>query len=371
LFGPNAQDQTVNPGLDDDPLNPLLPPHLSPWVNHVNVGNSHPDMDEVFGGLNTLTQTPMLEGFIDVLGPNNPGGTLNEATNAAVGDMMGMWPTVNRVGRMGNFKAPQLRNVELTGPYFHNGGKLTLRQVVDFYARGGDFPATNGGAVECDATHTEAHPFAPGKCYDVTSSHRDMMILNLREEIQSLGQLDPVGSGDPAVAPYADGFTQEEALNGLVAYLLELTDERVAHEQAPFDRPEMFVPVDGTAPENTFGRAGFLAQSGTDGKFMQVPVVGAAGHPERLQGFMGVANTPGPGLDHFDSFTQPAGNVTLNGSVNIADAIRILRIAVGLIQPTPADLLLGDVAPLGAPDGVITIADVLIILKAVVKLIVI
>ncbi len=371
LFGPTAQDQTVNPGLDADPLNPLLPPHLAPWANQLNVGNSHPDMDEVFGGLNTLTQTPMLEGFIDVLGPNNPGGILNEATNAAVGDMMGTWPTVNRVGRMGSFKAPQLRNVELTGPYFHNGGMLTLRQVVDFYARGGDFPATNGGAVECDATHTDAHPFAPGKCYDVASSHRDMMILNLREEIQSLGRLDPVGSGDPAVAPYPDGFTQEEALTALVSYLLELTDERVAHEQAPFDRPEMFVPVDGTAPENTFGRAGFLAQSGTGGKFMQVLAVGAAGHPERLQGFLGVANTPGPGLDHFDSFTQPAGNVTLNGTVSIADALRILKIAVGLIQPTPTDLLLGDIAPLGAPDGVITIADALMILRITVGLLVI
>ena len=187
---------------------------------------------------------------------------------------MGTWPNVNRVGRMGSFKAPQLRNVELTGPYFHNGGKLTLRQVVDFYVRGGDFPATNGGAVECDATHTAAHPFAPGKCYDVNSSHRDMMILNLREELQSLGRLDPVGSAaDPAVAPYPDGFTQEEALNALVDYLIALTDERVAHEQAPFDRPEIILPMDGTAPDNTLGRAAMLA----DSRYKSFPAVGAAG----------------------------------------------------------------------------------------------
>ncbi len=36
-----------------------------------------------------------------------------------------------------------MRNVELTGPYFHTGSYLTLRQVVDFYMRGGDFPVTN------------------------------------------------------------------------------------------------------------------------------------------------------------------------------------------------------------------------------------
>src|SRR6185503_20272811 len=36
------------------------------------------------------------------------------------------------------FKVPTLRNVELTAPYFHNGDQMTLRQVVDFYDRGGD-----------------------------------------------------------------------------------------------------------------------------------------------------------------------------------------------------------------------------------------
>ncbi len=40
----------------------------------------------------------------------------------------------------GAFKTPGLRNVGLTAPYFHNGGKATLADVVDFYDRGGDFP---------------------------------------------------------------------------------------------------------------------------------------------------------------------------------------------------------------------------------------
>jgi cytochrome c peroxidase len=39
----------------------------------------------------------------------------------------------------GAFKTPSLRNVGLTSPYFHNGGKATLEDVVDFYNRGGDF----------------------------------------------------------------------------------------------------------------------------------------------------------------------------------------------------------------------------------------
>ena len=39
----------------------------------------------------------------------------------------------------GAFKTPGLRNVKLTAPYFHNGGKATLADVVAFYTRGGDF----------------------------------------------------------------------------------------------------------------------------------------------------------------------------------------------------------------------------------------
>ena len=35
------------------------------------------------------------------------------------------------------FKTPPLRNVELTAPYMHNGALVTLRDVVEFYSKGG------------------------------------------------------------------------------------------------------------------------------------------------------------------------------------------------------------------------------------------
>ncbi|PTU02202.1 cytochrome-c peroxidase, partial [Pseudomonas sp. HMWF031] len=38
----------------------------------------------------------------------------------------------------GAFKTPTLRNIALTGPYFHNGSRATLQQVMEFYNRGGD-----------------------------------------------------------------------------------------------------------------------------------------------------------------------------------------------------------------------------------------
>ena len=37
----------------------------------------------------------------------------------------------------GRFRTPSLRNVALTAPYFHDGSKATLADVVDFYDKGG------------------------------------------------------------------------------------------------------------------------------------------------------------------------------------------------------------------------------------------
>jgi cytochrome c peroxidase len=123
------------------------------------------------------------------------------------------FPTSNR----GGFKVPQLRNVELTAPYFHNGGDLTLEEVVDFYARGGNFPALNAN--------------------DVDAAFGDLGTLQ--------------GSPDKKAA--------------LVAFMKAMTDERVRNESAPFDHPELFVP-NGMAPDGST-------------EFLRVPARDAAGSP--------------------------------------------------------------------------------------------
>lgn len=38
---------------------------------------------------------------------------------------------------MGKFKAPSLRNIEVTGPYMHDGSMNSLEEVVEFYSNGG------------------------------------------------------------------------------------------------------------------------------------------------------------------------------------------------------------------------------------------
>jgi thermitase len=68
----------------------------------------------------------------------------------------------------------------------------------------------------------------------------------------------------------------------------------------------------------------------------------------------------------------PDGSFSGSGAVTLADALKALRIATGIISPTPEELLHGDVAPLvngvPAPDGKIDINDVLLILRRVLNL---
>jgi len=52
-----------------------------------------------------------------------------------------------------------------------------------------------------------------------------------------------------------------------------------------------------------------------------------------------------------------------DGTVDVADAMVALRIASGLLAPTSSDLARGDVFPRGTPDGVIDLSDVLLILR--------
>jgi cytochrome c peroxidase len=93
----------------------------------------------------------------------------------------------------GAFKTAALRNVKLTAPYFHNGGKSTLADVVAFYNRGGDF----------------ANP----------------------EKAKRIKPLS-LDAGDQAA---------------LVDFLTNgLTDCRVENERAPFDHPSL-APANGAA----------------------------------------------------------------------------------------------------------------------------
>jgi cytochrome c peroxidase len=120
----------------------------------------------------------------------------------------------------GAFKTPQLRNVELTGPYFHNGGTATLRQVVDFYNRGGDFDSPN-----------------------LDSVMKRQATLSKEQRLS------------------------EDQKHALVSFLLALTDERVRYDRAPFDHPSLCVPLSQVVSDDghTFDSMQCLPPVGADG----------------------------------------------------------------------------------------------------------
>jgi cytochrome c peroxidase len=153
-------------------------------------------------------------------------------------------PNGTRVVVEGAFKTPTLRNIALTQPYFHNGSRFTLEQVVEFYNRGGD----RRGPDDNDTTGLVA-PDAPNS--GTTNVH-------------------------PAINPL--GLTVDEQTD-LAAFLRDaLTDQRVACEQAPFDHPSLRLHDGHVGNENT------VRDSNHDGKaddqFEHLPAVGANGRPK-------------------------------------------------------------------------------------------
>ncbi len=126
----------------------------------------------------------------------------------------GRQQVTNDQSNAGQMRTPILRNVELRGAYFHNGRFTTLREVVDFYNRGGDFNAPNK---------------------------------------------------DPNVRPRGFGNGQ---INDLVAFMSRpLTDPRVRDELPPFDRPTLYTETNHVPQVSGTGRAG------TGGRIPQITAI--------------------------------------------------------------------------------------------------
>jgi cytochrome c peroxidase len=142
-------------------------------------------------------------------------------------------PILPRRVTNGAFKAPNLRNIKYSGPYFHVGDSATLRQVVEFYTRGGNFPNSN--------------------LHDLTVDIEGIPPLMFPEF-------------DPVAAQFVESLVDFLA-NGL-------TDHRVAFEQGPFDHPQLYVPNGSPAlhPDRDV--------------FIMVPAVGTAGRATELPTFL-------------------------------------------------------------------------------------
>ena len=170
-------------------------------------------------GVRKTAEDPGIGGTSPFGGPLSLSRRIQQGENPDLaGQSVSIGPN-DRIAVDGSFKTPGLRNCELTGPYFHNGGRRTLKEVVQFYARGTDFRSAN----------------IPNTAPDVDGV----------EEIQ----------GD------------DRQIDALVSFLKSLTDERVRYQKAPFDHPELRIPN---------GHAGIRSNIAID-ETVTLPAVGRQG----------------------------------------------------------------------------------------------
>jgi cytochrome c peroxidase len=72
--------------------------------------------------------------FLEPLSVCSERCTSNGLDRGAAGDDAGLGAVTGEAEDTGKFRAPSLRNVELTGPYMHDGRFATLEEVVQFYS---------------------------------------------------------------------------------------------------------------------------------------------------------------------------------------------------------------------------------------------
>ena len=210
---------------------------VRPGAEDPGLGGTDPVAAMPLSMAEEMRQRVCKDSSLSIMIPGRPGDGITQAPLNCSDD----------IARSGFFKTPQLRNVALTAPYFHNGGQLTLEQVVEFYNRGGDF--------------------------------------NVVSELPIM---------DPDIEPLGLGLTLQEK-EDLVDFLRNaLTDPRTLRQAAPFDHPQLFVPNGNPASASGYPVDEDPAHPGqAKTQFMEIPAVGANGGqplPTFLQDIVGRKN---------------------------------------------------------------------------------
>ncbi len=132
----------------------------------------------------------------------------------------GVHEITNDPNDMGRFKAPTLRNIELTAPYMHDGSIATIEEVIDHYAAGGR--KITGGPFAGDGSKVPEHlksGFIRG--FDASTRDKEDIIAFLRsmtdfEFITNKKHSDPfVVSTCPGDCDFDGSLTVDELVTGI------------------------------------------------------------------------------------------------------------------------------------------------------------
>lgn len=197
-------------------------------------------------------QVTLADGSVQPVGIDKNGNGFIDVTDTLL---------IQRVAVDGAFKTPSPRGALLTGPFFHDGGAATLRQLVEAYDHGQNFSLFN------------IRDFDPG-------------IRNLN-------------------------FTEQQTQD-LVAFLIALNDPRPRIQSAPFDHPQLYVP-NGHPGNQDWVLASCDGQALDD--LLTIPAVGAAGDPcHPLQPYLNLDPRDGNPEGNVDAYaTKPGKNLTVPG----------------------------------------------------------
>lgn len=163
-----------------------------------------------------------------------PRGTFIPTAEAVLAELQKPDRRRMQSGDQASFKVPTLRNVELTGPFMHDGSMSTLEQLIIFYGRGGNF-------------------VVPPKEF---------------------------------AKVFEQGFSRDpQEIEDLINFLNSLTDDRVRYERAPFDHPQLFVSNGHAGDSQTITATSVIGDNLAKDDVLVIPAVGAGGLAEPLQPF--------------------------------------------------------------------------------------
>ncbi len=176
-----------------------------------------------------------------------PDGSINPARQAFVDNLKNQ-----RVEVGGAMKSPSLRNIGLTPPYFHYGGYSNLRDIMDFYNRGGSHrDCDKDPSLGCTTGDTSGSG---------PKGHQEF------EDVAGLANRGSNVAG--AIGPRG---MSPETMDNIVKYMLSLTDKNVQCDAGHFDHPELILFTGSKAKDRNWDYR-------ADDRRFRLPAVGIEGY---------------------------------------------------------------------------------------------